>query len=335
LEPKPQAESHPTSWNDFCRLVLEIIAELSPCSESKLFIVAANRRLERFGDGSLSDVNNLLGQCVQELQARGLVEITGEQLVIATPASAEDEDILDLTNELELHPSTLDEASINQKQAKLDDVWEQPRTGTLQTQAPVTGDTAAPDPTGEEIIAAAPAGSAVDNDILDLTTELAGSAEDEEILNLTTELAGSAEDEEILNLTTELVGSAEDEEILDLTNELVESAEDEEILDLTNELVESAEDEEILDLTNELELHPSTLDEASINQKQAQLDDVREQPRTGTLQTQAPVTGDTAAPDPTREEIIAAMRKFISDDPTGKQPPQRDNASSPTGRKGS
>jgi hypothetical protein len=154
LEPKPQAESHPTSWNDFCRLVLEIIAELSPCSESKLFIVAANRGLERFGDGSLSDVNNLLGQCVQELQARGLVEITGEQLVIATPASAQDEDILDLTNELELHPSTLDEASINQKQAKLDDVREQPRTGTLQTQAPVTGDTAAPDPTGEEIIAA-------------------------------------------------------------------------------------------------------------------------------------------------------------------------------------
>jgi hypothetical protein len=319
LEPKPQAESHPTSWNDFCRLVLEIIAELSPCSESKLFIVAANRGLERFGDGSLSDVNNLLGQCVQELQARGLVEITGEQLVIATPASAQDEDILDLTNELELHPSTLDEASINQKQAKLDDVWEQPRTGTLQTQAPVTGDTAAPDPTGEEIIAAAPAGSAVDNDILDLTTELAGSAEDEEILNLTTELAGSAEDEEILDLTNELAGSAEDEEILDLTNELVESA----------------EDEEILDLTNELELHPSTLDEASINQKQAKLDDVREQPRTGTLQTQAPVTGDTAAPDPTGEEIIAAMRKFISDDPTGKQPPQRDNASSPTGRKGS
>ena len=124
-------------------------------------------------------------------------------------------------------------------------------------------------------------------------------------------------------------------DILDLTTELAGSAEDEEILDLTNELAGSAEDEEILDLTNELELHPSTLDKASINQKQAKLDDVWEQPRTGTLQTQAPVTGDTAAPDPTREEIIAAMRKFISDDPTGKQPPQRDNASSPTGRKGS
>ena len=116
MQPKPQAEPHLTSWNDFCRSVLKIIAELSPCSEPKLFIVAANRGLAMFGDGSLGDLSKLLGQCVQELQACGVVEINGGQLVIAPAGSAEDEDILDLTAELELHPSKLDEASINEEQ---------------------------------------------------------------------------------------------------------------------------------------------------------------------------------------------------------------------------
>ena len=110
-----------------------------------LFVVAANRRLERFGDGSLADLSKLLRQCVQELQARGLVEINGEQLVITPAGSAEDEDILDLTAELELQPSLrpskLDQAPTNQKQ--------------LQTQAHVTGGPKrAPEPTREEIIAA-------------------------------------------------------------------------------------------------------------------------------------------------------------------------------------
>jgi hypothetical protein len=144
--------------------VLKIIAELSPCSESKLLIVAANHGLERFGDGSLGDLSKLLGQCVQELQARRLVEITGEQLVIAPPASAEEEDILDLT--AEPAGSAEDEDILN-----------------LTTE---------------------PARSAEDEDILDLTTEPARSAEDEDILDLTAEPARSAEDEDILDLTAEL-----------------------------------------------------------------------------------------------------------------------------------
>jgi hypothetical protein len=154
----PQAEPHLTSWNDFCRLVLKIVAELSPCSESKLLIVAAYRGLKRFGDGSLGDLSKLLGQCARELQARGLVEVNGEQFVITPAGSAEN--ILDLTAELELHPSVRpskpDEAATNQKQ--------------LPTQTQVTGGPKrTPEPTREEIIAA-PAGSA--EDILDLTAEL-------------------------------------------------------------------------------------------------------------------------------------------------------------------
>jgi hypothetical protein len=150
---KPQTEPH-LSWNDFCRLVLKIIAELSPCPEPNLFVIAAVRGLERFGDGSLGDLRKLLSQCVQELQARGLVEINGEQLVITPAGSAEDgEDILDLTTELdaededilylttELEIHMLGEAPTNQKQ--------------LQTQAQVTDSPKrAPEPTREEIIAA-------------------------------------------------------------------------------------------------------------------------------------------------------------------------------------
>ncbi len=180
-------------------------------------------------------------------------------------------------------------------------------------------------------------GSTEDQDILDLRVELVGSTEGEDILDLTTEFVGSAEDnEDILDLTTELVGSAEDnEDILDLTTELVGSAEDEDILDLTTELVGSAEDnEDILDQTTEFELLPSKSAEALTNEQKGKLDDARQGPRTETIQTQAQVTrypGRTT--EPTREEIIAAMRQFISDDQTGKEPAPKDNASS--GRKAS
>src|SRR5215470_14519010 len=88
LQPKPNAEPHLTSWNEFCRLVFEIIGELSPCPEPTLFVVAANRGLQRFCDGSLSDLSKLLDHCVKELQARGLVEIKEKHLVITAELTA-------------------------------------------------------------------------------------------------------------------------------------------------------------------------------------------------------------------------------------------------------
>jgi hypothetical protein len=109
LQPKPRTESSLTSWNDFCRLVLEIIEELSPCPEPTLFLVAANRGLHRFGEGTLDDLRKLLGQSVQELKSRGLVEISGEQLVIATAGSAGEEHILDLTADIESQPQSVKE----------------------------------------------------------------------------------------------------------------------------------------------------------------------------------------------------------------------------------
>ena len=203
MQPGPPAESDPTStsWNNFYHLVLEIIAELSPCSEPKLFIVAATRGLERFGDGSLSDLSKLLSQCAQELQVRGLVEINGEQLVIAHAGCA-DENILDLTTEV---VGCADENILD-----------------LTTEVVGCADENILDLTTEVV-------GCADENILDLTTEVVGCA-DENILDLTTEVVGCA-DENILDLTTEVVGCA-DENILDLTTEVVGCAE-EDILDLT------------------------------------------------------------------------------------------------------
>ena len=97
MQPKPQAEPDVTSWDDFCGQVLEIIAELSPCPEPTLFVIAATRGLQRFGDGTLDDLGKRLGRCVQELQARGLIQINEKSLVITLAESSEDEDILELT----------------------------------------------------------------------------------------------------------------------------------------------------------------------------------------------------------------------------------------------
>jgi len=157
LQPKPQSQPDHTAWDEFCNLVLEIIAELSPCPKPTLFVIAATRGLQRFGDGTLDNLSKLLARCLPELQARGLVQINSDNLVI-TPAGTEedilelsnvvespmDENILVLTSEAELYHSntgTHDEARINQKQ--------------LQTQTqPSDGPAHASEPTREEIIAA-------------------------------------------------------------------------------------------------------------------------------------------------------------------------------------
>jgi hypothetical protein len=78
----------------------------------------------------------------------------------------------------------------------------------------------------------------------------------------------------------------------------------EDILDLTAEL-ELHKVEDILELTAAFEVHPSLrpskLDKAPRDQQQ--------------LQPQAPGIGrPKGVAEPTREEIIAAMRRFISDD---------------------
>ena len=215
MQPKPQTESSLTSWNDFCRLVLEIITELSPCPEPTLFVVAATRGLQRFANGSLEDLGKLLRKCLQELNSRGLVEIKGGQLVIPTAGSRGDERIMDQMAGVESRPQSLKE---------------KPTVGA--------GD-----------------------DIIELTAEL--------------------------EFQPQSVTEKSARDILDLTAEF-------ELHDV----------DDLLELTTALEFHPSLrpskLDKAPRDQQQ--------------LQTQAQGKGPKGAVEPSREEIIAAMRRFISDD---------------------
>jgi hypothetical protein len=232
--------------------MLEIITELSPCPEPTLFLVAANRGLQRFGDGTLDDLRKLLGQSVQELKSRGLVEISGEQLVIATAGSAGDEHILDLTADVECQPQ-----SVNEKPAVRvgDDIIE--LTAELEFQPQSVREKSA-------------------RDILDLTAEL-------ELHDV----------DHLLELTAEL----------EFQPQSVREKSARDILDLTAEL-ELHDVDHLLELTAELEFHPSVrpskLDKALRDQRQ--------------LQTQAQGKGPKGAAEPTREEIIAAMRRFISDE---------------------
>ena len=280
MQPKPQSEPHLTSWNDFCRLVLEIIAEQSPCSQSTLFLLAIARGLQSFGDVTLDELKKLLRRCVQELKARGLVQIDGANLILTPALSTEDEDILELTAEA-------------------------PTRAQLQPQTQATGNPKPPREPTREWISAAPAGSAEYEDILELTAEVP-------INQTKTQVTGSPNAREptrermtaapaqprqlqtgnpARERTSAAAQSAKEEDILKLTAEF-ELNEIEDILELTAEL-ELNEVEDILELTAELEHHPplrpSKGNETTTNQPQR-------------------------AREPTREEIIAAMRQFISDE---------------------
>jgi hypothetical protein len=178
LDTKPQAKSHPTSENDLCRLVLEIIEEQSPCSQSMLFVLAISRGLPIFGGGPLADFKKLLSRCVRELKARGLVQIDGGQLLVATASAKIDltsefgqhevEDVLELTPDLEL--CELDEIldlTPELERHEFDDVLEltpelelRPSVATSKpdeaamNRGYTIGRKGAPEPTKEEIIAA-------------------------------------------------------------------------------------------------------------------------------------------------------------------------------------
>jgi len=75
------------SLDDLCRSVLQTIAELSPCSEKKLFIVAVNRDLAASHHLSLGDFEVRLHKSVQQLEEQGLLKIHGGELVLTEPGN--------------------------------------------------------------------------------------------------------------------------------------------------------------------------------------------------------------------------------------------------------
>jgi hypothetical protein len=228
-------------------LVLEIIAEQSPCSQPTLFVIATARGLQNFGDGTSSELKKLLGRCVLELKARGLVQIDGANLVLTPARGAEEKDIRERTADVPTNQT--------------------PR---------VTGKPKLAHEATKARIIAAPVGNTEDEDILELTTEASTSQTQ---VQTQAQVIGSPKPAREPTRERIIAASAP-------------SAEDEDILELTTE-VELHEVEDILELTAELELHPplqpSKRDEAVTNQMQR-------------------------AREPTREEIIAAMRRFISDE---------------------
>jgi hypothetical protein len=157
-------------------LVLEIIEEQSPCSQLTLFVLAAARGLPSFGD-SLAEFKKLLSRWVRELRARGLVQIDGGRLLVATAGSAEIgltsefgqhevEDVLGLTHDLELRElEEILDLTPELERHEFDDVPEltpelelRPSVATSKPdEAPMNqaiGRKGAPEPTKEEIIAA-------------------------------------------------------------------------------------------------------------------------------------------------------------------------------------
>jgi hypothetical protein len=232
--------------------------------------MAAARGLQRFGDGTLSELDKLLSQCVRELKARGVVQVVGEQLVITPARSAE-------AAEVELRPSKLDEAPTIQTRAGSPKRVGKPRT--------------------EEMIAA-PARRAEDEDILDLTPELElHSPSKPDAIPSNQMRMGVGEPTRGWKIANP-AGTAEDKDVLELTAELELREEVDDILELTAEL-ELREIEGTVDLRAEPDfrsyLRSPTLDEAP-----GQREQVASDPEPGA--------------EPTREEIIAAMRRFISDD---------------------
>ncbi len=88
LQAKIFSDRDLSSLSDCHRSTLNIIKECSPCSEPKLFITAINSSLECFGGRPLAELRELLGQCVEDLKAGGLVAVVENQFVIADATGA-------------------------------------------------------------------------------------------------------------------------------------------------------------------------------------------------------------------------------------------------------
>ena len=97
LQPKPQPEPNVSSRDEFPRLVLKLIADLSPCTEPTLFIEAVLQGLQKFAPGTLVEFRKLLGQCVDKLQSGGYVRLDGKHFVIVAAGKSDEAEILELT----------------------------------------------------------------------------------------------------------------------------------------------------------------------------------------------------------------------------------------------
>lgn len=229
-----------TSVNDFldsfCRSLLQIIAELSPCSEQKLFIVAVNRDLPESRELSLGDFKELLHKRLQQLEEQGFLKVSGEELVITRPEDAS----IEAQDDTERTPKPTREESIDLTHQVTDreadsKIVTEPGSDFLQAQ---TNSDRISDGLMEEIVAS------IHQIIRDLET---GQADEQK------ETPQAQRDQEGEDDANELMGTPnrrdaavtiDEGEILDLTTELgcLEIVEDDDQL-----MVEATEFEEHLD----------------------------------------------------------------------------------------
>lgn len=261
------------------RSVLNIITECSPCSEPKLFIAAINAKLDCFGDTSLSELRDVLGQCVRELKASGLIKVLDDEIVMASEPGAwnEEEDPAALSLvESRGEDGVSEDASWSDMQRTFADLEETPER--------------APDGQKSENDTGS-AGSEAELDVLDLTDEL-------EIVELE-DIAVALDDTE-----NEIPSDAEpDSASSDEGSGQAQTAE-------TANALPPDDEADILDLTDALELmeiddEPTEVEDASFEPGQA--DEELRPPTNSADSTQR-------TEEPSREEIIDAMRRFMSDE---------------------
>jgi len=301
LEAKTQTELDPSSLDDCRRSVLNIIAERAPCPEPKLFITAINSGLECFGGRSLADLRELLGQCVQNLKADGLVEIVENEFVLANTgnAGAEEEDTVDQSSEREQRPFTLEGELTDQDHAE-----ETPKPEEQYAQAAATDEVGDTDEPAKDDMAASAPESAEDGDIFDLTGELELAPEELEESSIDQDHAEAPASD-----TPETRGGTTDdarhgqEPITEGIDARDIDARDVDARDTDASSPEDAEDADVFDLTDALELVPEEQEDTTIDQDRAE-----EEPQAGSAAT----ADRQDAAEPTREEIIAAMRQFVS-----------------------
>jgi len=218
VDPEFQTASVDRSPDDFRRSVLQIVAEFSPCSEEKLFIVAVNRDLRASRSLSLGDLKGLLHDCIQQLEEQGLLRIVAEEIVITEAGTR--------PPEAQTPNGTSPEPTPEKIVGYIREAIKQHQT-VLAKEQTKSGQAEAEKGSGEDIIGdieslsnGGDAASATDEEILDLTAELGGLEIVEDDAEPVTELtdgdiaapsngddaAPSANDEEIYDLTAELGG---------------------------------------------------------------------------------------------------------------------------------
>ena len=196
------------SLDAFCRTVLKAIAELSPCSEDRLFLVAATRELG--GEQSLGNLKKRLRAGLLQLIDKGAVEIQGEELVV----TARGKSALEADAQAELAAEPIHDAEETEIVASIrrvitDDEANNSKVQSASSQGKAKGesleereDTQITDDIARVLSgrgAEAPEKD-MEEEILDLAGELGGVEIVEDDINPAAEVAESAEDVELLNL---------------------------------------------------------------------------------------------------------------------------------------